>query len=85
VAFAAVGAAGIQLPDISAVSIYLDNVLVVEAGQRSVRYDENQARQVMSKPEFTVRVDLGNGDASAFIWTCDLTHDYVRINADYRS
>ena len=67
------------------VSFWLDDVLVVERGGRGPRYTEAQGQRVMEQPEITIRVDLGRGDARASVWTCDLSHDYVSINADYRS
>jgi glutamate N-acetyltransferase / amino-acid N-acetyltransferase len=82
---AAVGNAGIADLDPAAVDLYLDDVLVVKDGGRHRAYCEADAQRVMMKPEITVRVVLGRGVAHATIWTCDLTHDYVSINADYRS
>ncbi|HSC24184.1 MAG TPA: bifunctional glutamate N-acetyltransferase/amino-acid acetyltransferase ArgJ [Casimicrobiaceae bacterium] len=67
------------------VSFWLDDVLVVERGGRGPGYAEVQGQRVMEQPEITIRVDLGRGDARASVWTCDLSHDYVSINADYRS
>ena len=67
------------------VSFWLDDVLVVDRGGRAASYTEDQGQRVMKAPEITVRVDLGRGDARASVWTCDLSHDYVSINADYRS
>ena len=66
-------------------SFWLDDVLVVERGGRAASYTEAQGQRVMKQPEITVRVDLGRGRAQATVWTCDLSHDYVSINADYRS
>jgi glutamate N-acetyltransferase/amino-acid N-acetyltransferase len=77
------GAAGDLDP--SAVSFWLDDVPVVERGGRAASYTEEQGQRVMRQPEITIRVDLGRGDAAATVWTCDFSHDYVRINADYRS
>jgi glutamate N-acetyltransferase/amino-acid N-acetyltransferase len=67
------------------VSLQLDDVLVVVGGSRSASYREEDGRRVMAKPEITVRVALARGQAQATIWTCDLSHEYVSINADYRS
>jgi len=67
------------------VSFWLDDVLVVERGGRAASYTEAQGQRVMKQPEITIRVDLGRGGARASVWTCDLSHDYVSINADYRS
>jgi glutamate N-acetyltransferase / amino-acid N-acetyltransferase len=60
-------------------------VLVVEHGGRAASYTEAQGQRVMKQAEITVRVELGRGDARATVWTCDLSHEYVSINADYRS
>jgi len=67
------------------VSFWLDDVLVVDHGGRAASYTEAQGQRVMKQAEITIRVDLGRGNARATVWTCDLSHDYVSINADYRS
>ena len=82
---AAVGRAPVSSLDANAVTIHLDDVCVVRAGALDPGYREERGRAVLGKPEITVRVDLGVGDARARIWTSDLSHDYVRINAEYRS
>jgi len=82
---AAVGRAPVSRLDANAVTIHLDDVRVVRAGALDPGYREERGRAVLGKPEITVRVDLGVGDAQARIWTSDLSHDYVRINAEYRS
>ena len=82
---AAVGRAPVSSLDANAVTIHLDDVCVVRAGALDPGYREERGRAVLGKPEITVRVDLGVGDAQARIWTSDLSHDYVRINAEYRS
>ena len=69
----------------SEVSFWLDDVLVVERGGRAPGYREEDGQRVMKQEEIAVRVDLGRGRAEATVWTCDLSHDYVSINADYRS
>ena len=71
--------------DPARVSFWLDDVLVVESGGRAASYAEEAGQRVMKNEEIAVRVALGRGDASATVWTCDLSHDYVSINADYRS
>ena len=81
----AIGNAATNDLDASRVSFWLDDVLVVERGGRAASYTEAQGQRVMKQPEITVRVDLGRGRARATVWTCDLSHDYVSINADYRS
>jgi glutamate N-acetyltransferase/amino-acid N-acetyltransferase len=81
----AIGNAGPADLDPSHVSFWLDDVLVVDRGGRSPAYREEDGQRVMKQDEITVRVDLGRGSARATVWTCDLSHDYVSINADYRS
>ena len=82
---AAIGYAGIDDLDASKVDLYLDEVLVAKAGGRAPHYREEDGQRVMRQQEITVRVVLGRGSSCATVWTCDLSHDYVRINADYRS
>jgi glutamate N-acetyltransferase / amino-acid N-acetyltransferase len=82
---AAVGNAGIADLDPGTVDLYLDDVLVAKSGGRHGAYLEEDGQRVMKKSEITVRVVLGRGDAHAHVWTCDFSHDYVSINADYRS
>jgi glutamate N-acetyltransferase/amino-acid N-acetyltransferase len=82
---AAVGYAGIDDLDQSLIDLYLDDVHVARQGGRHPDYREEQGQRVMRQSEILVRVDLHRGAASSEIWTCDLTHDYVSINADYRS
>ena len=81
----AIGNAGIDDLDPSRVSFWLDEVAVVAEGGRAASYREEDGKRVMVKPEITVRVALGRGQAQAMVWTCDLSHQYVSINADYRS
>jgi glutamate N-acetyltransferase / amino-acid N-acetyltransferase len=81
----AVGNGGPPDLDTSGVDIHLDDVLIVERGGRAPSYREEDGARVMKQNEMTVRVGLGRGNAAATIWTCDLSHDYVSINADYRS
>lgn len=82
---AALGRAGIDHLNIQDVELRLNDVMVFQRGARAAGYRETQAKAVMAEPEFTVRVDLYRGDHEARIWTTDLSHDYVRINADYRT
>jgi glutamate N-acetyltransferase / amino-acid N-acetyltransferase len=82
---AAVGYAGINDLDQSLIEMHLDNVHVVRRGGRHPGYQEADGQRVMKQSEITIRVHLGRGSASAQVWTCDLSHDYVSINADYRS
>ncbi|WP_297504347.1 bifunctional glutamate N-acetyltransferase/amino-acid acetyltransferase ArgJ [Ferrovum sp.] len=82
---AAIGYAGITDLDVEGIRLYLDEVLVSEGGGRASSYREEEGQRVMARPEITVRVALGRGTTAARVWTCDLSHEYVRINADYRS
>ncbi|MDP3618133.1 MAG: bifunctional glutamate N-acetyltransferase/amino-acid acetyltransferase ArgJ, partial [Rhodoferax sp.] len=82
---AAVGYAGIENLDQTGIEMYLGQVHVVTQGGRHPAYREEEAQRVMQQSEITVRVLLGRGAAADTVWTCDLSHDYVTINADYRS
>ena len=82
---AAIGYAGIDDLDVDRLDLYLDDVLVATGGGRNPAYREEDGQRVMNQPEITVRVELNRGEASATVWTCDFSYDYVRINADYRS
>ncbi len=82
---AAVGYAGIDDLDQTKIDLYLDDVLVAKDGARHTDYVEADGQRVMKQSEITVRVVLGRGAASDTVWTCDLSYDYVKINADYRS
>jgi glutamate N-acetyltransferase/amino-acid N-acetyltransferase len=82
---AAVGYAGIDDLEQTAIDLYLDEVHVAVEGGRNPTYREEDGQRVMKQSEITVRVVLGRGDAVDTVWTCDLSHDYVTINADYRS
>ena len=82
---AAVGYAGVDDLDVTKLDLYLDDVWVAKAGGRNPDYQEADGQRVMKQAEITVRVKLARGDATATVWTCDLSHDYVSINADYRS
>jgi glutamate N-acetyltransferase/amino-acid N-acetyltransferase len=82
---AAVGYAGITDLDQDGIDLYLDQVHVVIQGGRNPAYREEDGQRVMQQSEITVRVLLGRGNAQDTVWTCDLSHDYVTINADYRS
>ncbi len=82
---AAVGRAGVPDLDIDAIEIYLDDVCIVKDGGCANDYTEAQGAAVMAKTEILVRVVLGRGEAKAQIWTSDLSHDYVKINAEYRT
>jgi glutamate N-acetyltransferase / amino-acid N-acetyltransferase len=82
---AAVGYAGIADLDQNLIELHLDDVHVVTQGGRHPDYREPDAARVMQQSEIRVRVGLGRGAASETVWTCDFSHDYVTINADYRS
>ena len=82
---AAVGYAGIDDLDQSGIELFLDDVHVATQGGRNPAYREEDGQRVMKQNEITVRVLLGRGTAADTVWTCDLSHDYVTINADYRS
>ena len=82
---AAVGYAGIDDLDQTKIDLYLDDVHVAVNGGRNPAYREEDGQRVMKQSEITVRVVLGRGDAADTVWTCDFSHDYVSINADYRS
>jgi glutamate N-acetyltransferase / amino-acid N-acetyltransferase len=82
---AAIGYAGVDDLDTAKLDLYLDDVWVAKAGGRTPDYKEEDGQRVMKQAEIVVRVLLTRGDAAATVWTCDLSHDYVSINADYRS
>jgi glutamate N-acetyltransferase/amino-acid N-acetyltransferase len=82
---AAVGYAGIDDLDQTQIDLYLDDVHVAVKGGRNPAYREEDGQRVMKQSEITVRVNLGRGDAVDTVWTCDFSHEYVTINADYRS
>ena len=81
----AIGNAAAPDADPARISFWLDDVLVVDRGGRAASYREEDGQRVMRQDEIAVRVDLGRGAARATVWTCDFSHDYVSINADYRS
>lgn len=82
---AAIGYAGLENLDVSGLKLYLDDVLVAENGGRANSYREQDGQRVMKQAEITVRVAMNRGAKSVTVWTCDLSYDYVKINADYRS
>ncbi|RYG08038.1 MAG: bifunctional ornithine acetyltransferase/N-acetylglutamate synthase, partial [Burkholderiales bacterium] len=82
---AAVGYAGIEDLDQTMIDLYLDDVHVAVRGGRNPAYREEDGQRVMKQTEITVRVVLGRGEVADTVWTCDFSHDYVTINADYRS
>jgi glutamate N-acetyltransferase/amino-acid N-acetyltransferase len=82
---AAIGYAGVDDLDVSKLNLYLDDVWVAKDGGRNPDYQEADGQRVMKQSEITIRVRLARGAATSTVWTCDLSHDYVSINADYRS
>ena len=82
---AAIGYADVTNLDVNTIEVYLDDVHVATAGGRHPEYTEAAGQAVMNQAEITVRIVLNRGDANATVWTCDLSHEYVSINADYRS
>jgi len=82
---AAIGYAGIDDLDVSALQLFLGDVLVAENGGRASAYREEDGARVMQQAEIQVRVLLHRGEAAATVWTCDFSYDYVKINAEYRS
>ncbi|AGZ33718.1 bifunctional glutamate N-acetyltransferase/amino-acid acetyltransferase ArgJ [Pseudomonas sp. SWI6] len=82
---AAVGRAGVPELDVSLIDVYLDNVCIASKGGRSPSYTEDQGAKVMAQEEITIRIELGRGQCSETIWTTDLSHEYVKINAEYRT
>ncbi len=86
---AAIGYAGISDLDVDAIRVWLASqsgeTLVAEQGGRAAAYTEEQGAAIMRDAEITIRIDLARGLAEATVWTCDLSYDYVKINADYRS
>jgi glutamate N-acetyltransferase/amino-acid N-acetyltransferase len=67
------------------VNVWLDDVQICRDGGAAADYTEAQGAAVMARSEITIRIDLGRGSATDTVWTCDLSYDYVKINADYRS
>jgi glutamate N-acetyltransferase/amino-acid N-acetyltransferase len=82
---AAVGRAGVPELDLEAIEIHLDDVCLVRQGGRADDYSEARGKAVMSQPEITIRIDLKRGNVHERVWTCDFSHDYVTINAEYRT
>ncbi|MBB5212154.1 bifunctional glutamate N-acetyltransferase/amino-acid acetyltransferase ArgJ [Microbulbifer hydrolyticus] len=81
----AIGNAGVENLDPGKISVFLDDVQIVDAGGRADSYTEEAGQAVFEQPEFTITVDLQRGNACEHIWTCDFSHDYVTINAEYRT
>jgi glutamate N-acetyltransferase/amino-acid N-acetyltransferase len=82
---AAIGNSGVRDLEVNRVELYLDDVQVAGNGGRASGYREEDGKRIMGKSEITVRVVLGRGTAATTVWTCDLSHEYVTINAEYRT
>ena len=82
---AAVGYAGVPNLDVSKIDVFLGDVCIASKGGRAASYTEEQGSAVMAQEEISIRIELGRGACSETIWTTDLSHEYVRINAEYRS
>ncbi|MBP8185817.1 MAG: bifunctional glutamate N-acetyltransferase/amino-acid acetyltransferase ArgJ [Pseudomonas sp.] len=82
---AAVGRAGVEQLDVAKIDVFLGDVCIASRGARAASYTEEQGAAVMAEAEISIRIELGRGDCSETIWTTDLSHEYVRINAEYRS
>lgn len=82
---AAVGRAGVPQLDVGLIDVYLDDLCITSKGGRAATYTEEQGARVMAQAELCIRIELGRGTSSETIWTTDLSHEYVRINAEYRT
>jgi glutamate N-acetyltransferase/amino-acid N-acetyltransferase len=82
---AAIGRAPVAALDVERISVWLDEVLIAERGARAASYTEAAGQQVMARAEITIRIELGRGACTETLWTTDLSYDYVRINAEYRT
>jgi glutamate N-acetyltransferase/amino-acid N-acetyltransferase len=82
---AAIGRAGLDQLDVSGVSVWINGVLIAERGGRAASYTEAQGAAAMAPEEIAIAIGLGRGSAQETVWTTDLSHDYVTINAEYRT
>ncbi len=82
---AAIGYAGVPNLDVEKIQVWLDDVQICKDGGAAADYTEAAGARVMAQTEMTIRVNLGRGQATDTVYTCDLSYDYVKINADYRS
>lgn len=82
---AAIGRAGLSDLDVDCIQVYLDNILIAEKGGRAESYREADGQAVMDQEEISIRIMLNRGEAEETVWTTDLSHDYVKINAEYRT
>jgi glutamate N-acetyltransferase/amino-acid N-acetyltransferase len=81
----AIGMSGVSDLNIKKIQIYLDNVLIAENGGRALSYMENLGQEIMDKDSISININLNRGDSSGIIYTTDLSHDYIKINSEYRS
>lgn len=81
----AIGMSGVSDLDIKKIQIYLDNVLIAENGGRALSYMENFGQEIMDKDSISININLNRGDSSGIIYTTDLSHNYIKINSEYRS
>ncbi|HSC79431.1 MAG TPA: bifunctional ornithine acetyltransferase/N-acetylglutamate synthase, partial [Chitinolyticbacter sp.] len=77
--------AGVAQLDVSKIDVFLGDVCIASQGCRAASYTEEQGAAVMAREEISIRIELGRGACSETIWTTDLSHEYVKINAEYRS
>ncbi|MDX5297349.1 MAG: bifunctional glutamate N-acetyltransferase/amino-acid acetyltransferase ArgJ, partial [Gammaproteobacteria bacterium] len=82
---AAVGRAGLAELDVARINIFLDEVCIVQGGARASDYTEAAGQKVMNRTDIMIRIELGRGEHAETVWTCDFSHDYVTINAEYRT
>jgi len=82
---AAIGRSGLDNLDVEAISVHLGDVLIAEGGARAPSYTEQAGQAVMNREEIVIAIELGRGGARERVWTTDLSHDYVTINAEYRT
>ena len=71
--------------DVERIDVYLDDLCITRSGGRAEDYTEEQGARIMAQAEITIRIDLARGDYQETLWTTDLSHEYVRINAEYRT
>ena len=81
----AIGRAGVEDLDVGEIAVLINGVLIAEAGCRAPAYTEEQGVAAMQPEDILIEIRLGRGDADASVWTSDLSYDYVRINAEYRT
>ncbi|MAW33603.1 MAG: bifunctional ornithine acetyltransferase/N-acetylglutamate synthase, partial [Proteobacteria bacterium] len=82
---AAIGKSDVKKLNLQNIIIHLDSMVIFENGERAVGYDEKKASTIMKKDEFCLIINLARGEEEFELWTCDMSHDYVTINSDYRS